>query len=32
MEPLSVVGMANETNRFAKGLRLPIDVQFELKD
>ncbi|GLS28666.1 alkylhydroperoxidase AhpD family core domain-containing protein [Mesorhizobium albiziae] len=29
MELLAVVGMANETNRLANGLRPPIDVQFE---
>lgn len=29
MELLAVVGMANETNRLANGLRPPVDVQFE---
>jgi AhpD family alkylhydroperoxidase len=29
MEVLAVVGMANETNRLANGLRPPVDVQFE---
>jgi AhpD family alkylhydroperoxidase len=29
MELLSVVGIANETNRLVNGLRPPIDVQFE---
>lgn len=29
MELLSVVGMANETNRLVNGLRPPVDVQFE---
>jgi AhpD family alkylhydroperoxidase len=29
MEVLAVVGMANETNRLANGLRPPVDPQFE---
>ena len=29
MELLAVVGMANETNRLANGLRPPVDPQFE---
>ncbi|GAA2817967.1 AhpD family alkylhydroperoxidase [Aminobacter aminovorans] len=32
MELLAVVGMANETNRLANGLRPPVDVQFEPRD
>lgn len=28
MEVLAVVGMANETNRLANGLRPPVDPQF----
>ncbi|PWK69064.1 carboxymuconolactone decarboxylase family protein [Aminobacter sp. AP02] len=31
MELLAVVGMANETNRLANGLRPPVDAQFEPK-
>lgn len=31
MELLAVVGMANETNRLANGLRPPVDIQFEPK-
>lgn len=31
MELLAVVGMANETNRLANGLRPPVDVQFQPK-
>lgn len=31
MELLAVVGMANETNRLASGLRPPVDIQFEPK-
>ena len=31
MELLAVVGMANETNRLANGLRPPIDPQFQPK-
>ena len=29
MELMAVVGMANETNRLANGLRPPVDQQFE---
>ncbi|MFI0848355.1 carboxymuconolactone decarboxylase family protein [Mesorhizobium sp. IMUNJ 23232] len=32
MEVLSVVGMANETNRLANALRPPVDVQFQPHD
>ena len=32
MELLAVVGMANETNRLANGLRPPVEVQFEPRD
>ncbi len=32
MEVLSVVGMANETNRLANALRPPVDVQFQPRD
>jgi AhpD family alkylhydroperoxidase len=32
MELLSVVGMANETNRLANALRPPVDVQFQPRD
>lgn len=32
MELLAVVGMANETNRLANGLRPPVDPQFAPKD
>jgi AhpD family alkylhydroperoxidase len=32
MELLSVVGMANETNRLANALRPPVDVQFQPHD
>lgn len=32
MELLAVVGMANETNRLANGLRPPVDIQFEPND
>jgi len=28
MELLAVVGLANETNRLANGLRVPVDRQF----
>lgn len=28
-EVMSVVGMANETNRFANGYRIPVDPQFD---
>jgi len=28
MELLAVVGLANETNRLANGLRVPVDPQF----
>jgi AhpD family alkylhydroperoxidase len=28
MELLAVVGLANETNRLANGLRMPVDAQF----
>lgn len=31
MELLAVVGMANQTNRLANGLRPPVDPQFEPK-
>ncbi|MEO4000010.1 carboxymuconolactone decarboxylase family protein [Mesorhizobium sp. CAU 1732] len=31
MELLAVVGMANETNRLANGLRPPVDPQFQPK-
>ena len=29
MELLAVVGLANETNRLANGLRFPVDPQFQ---
>lgn len=32
MELLAVVGMANQTNRLANGLRPPVDPQFQPKD
>jgi AhpD family alkylhydroperoxidase len=32
MELLSVVGMANETNRLVNGLKPPVDVQFQPHD
>jgi AhpD family alkylhydroperoxidase len=32
MELLAVVGMANETNRLANGLRPPLDSRFEPRD
>jgi alkylhydroperoxidase family enzyme len=28
MELMAVVGLANETNRLANGLRIPVDPQF----
>jgi hypothetical protein len=28
MELMAVVGLANETNRLANGLRMPVDPQF----
>ena len=28
MELMAVVGLANETNRLANGLRMPVDAQF----
>jgi alkylhydroperoxidase family enzyme len=28
MELLAVVGLANQTNRLANGLRMPVDKQF----
>ena len=28
-EPMAVVGMANQTNRFADGYRVPFDPAFE---
>ena len=28
MELMAVVGLANETNRLANGLRMPVDRQF----
>jgi hypothetical protein len=28
-ELMAVIGMANQTNRFANGFRLPIDAVFE---
>lgn len=31
MELMAVVGMANETNRLANGLRPPVDPQFETR-
>jgi AhpD family alkylhydroperoxidase len=30
LELMSVVGLANETNRLANGLRPPVDPQFKL--
>lgn len=32
MELMAVVGMANQTNRLANGLRPPVDPQFQPKD
>jgi alkylhydroperoxidase family enzyme len=29
MELMAVVGLANQTNRLAEGLRIPVDPQFK---
>ncbi|HEX2199463.1 MAG TPA: carboxymuconolactone decarboxylase family protein [Burkholderiales bacterium] len=31
MELMSVVGLANRTNRLANGLRMPVDARFKLR-